>query len=223
MTGPFPLGSLTVGELPQIFEVGRVVRGGHYRVTRPFTDFDGTLHPQGEEWSYIGSWFERDNDHFTLCVRSDSGLEWAIELGCNRRHPDQADVITNFLEYFAPVGPDGIARPVPRDKRIRHMRIFTMTPAAASQSLELCARNSVGCLRVTAGHFGSEINGSVQPESNVDANKDFINEFNGFSVVFDMATMFALRGVTIDWRETHAGGWFIIPPEKLDPLCFLRQ
>jgi Fe-S cluster assembly iron-binding protein IscA len=212
MQGPFPLGSLSVMRDPQLFEASGIVRGGRYRVIKPFGDADGDFHPPGEEWRYIGPRFDRESDTFMLCVQMDDRHDWKIELLAHRFDPAQSDVITNFFDYAAPVGDDGIARPVPRDQRVMHVQVFKMTPAAAERARELCAQAGTRYLRAWGGHVGPELRCSIRPEGRFDIQKDIVQGFDGFWVLLDVPSMAGLRGATIEWEPGRAGGSFVVKP-----------
>ena len=211
MKGPFPYGSLVVLSDPGILENGRIIRGERYRVIKQFTDADATIHPLGEEWTFLAPTLDRDTDVLTLFVRSPSGDEWAIGLIANwRSHPGQADVMENWLDYLAPVGPDGTARPIPPDQRFRRMRVVTLTTAAVDKAREFCAEGGMPYLRITGTPVERRLALSIQPEAKLDARRDVVDESEGFSVVIDIDCVIYLQGGTLDWREAPGGGTFTI-------------
>jgi hypothetical protein len=74
-----------------------LVPGRTYRVLRPFTDFDGVIHPEGETWLFKGYDFLPYDDGLTLWIEPGSlRLQWRPEA--------QGEIINALAEY---VGPDG--------------------------------------------------------------------------------------------------------------------
>ena len=100
MEGPYPLGSYSRLATTTAWE-GRIVRGQHYRVVKPFRDFDGAVHSVGEEWSFISSSFLPYDDGLSVFVADDDGNEWHIRL-CWRPE-DQGEICDNFSDYVQPI------------------------------------------------------------------------------------------------------------------------
>jgi hypothetical protein len=76
----------------QFLEAGR-----HYCVIRPFADHDGHVHPQGEQWTFLGSAFLPYDDGLSLFVSLDGQSEWHIPL--QWRADQQAPVVDNLAQY----------------------------------------------------------------------------------------------------------------------------
>ena len=100
MIGPFPQGHFRQWSTETAWE-RCVVRGQRYRVIKSFTDFDGAVHPVGEEWYFVGSAFLPYDDGLSLFVADPAGNEWHIRLCW--RPSDQAHVCESFHEYITSV------------------------------------------------------------------------------------------------------------------------
>ena len=103
MKGPFKAGywkdfadryGFDISQAPQITSMKR---GHRYRVTKTFVDVDGDEHPEGEQWEFIMSMFDRQTDHVTFCLRSKTGEEW--ELVLHWADKPHADIISTFSDY----------------------------------------------------------------------------------------------------------------------------
>jgi hypothetical protein len=68
-----------------------------YRVVKAFVDADGTLHPVGEEWTYIDRKFSRFEDEYIVSVRFASGLAGSFGLICEE--DKQYAIVRHFDEY----------------------------------------------------------------------------------------------------------------------------
>ncbi len=101
MQGPQPVGSFGSITVPSAWENCRLVRGRPYRVIKEFVDFDGDVHPVGEEWSFVASIFSPYDDLLLVGVRMLSGDEWKILL--HWKPNAQQEIIENFVQYIAPV------------------------------------------------------------------------------------------------------------------------
>lgn len=76
--------------------------GRRYRVVQEFTDFDGSVHPVGEEWTFSGHSFLPYDDGLSLFVSTGGGSVRQIRM---RWTPDdQGPVVDALREYVAPVG-----------------------------------------------------------------------------------------------------------------------
>ena len=77
-----------------------LVRGRRYRVIRPFVDFDGDEHREGESWIYLGRNFLPYEDGLSLFVSLDGDQEWHIRM---RWTPEDQEPIIDLLhEYVVP-------------------------------------------------------------------------------------------------------------------------
>ena len=96
--GPYDIGSIgaQVGPSEWDWEKRHLVRGERYRVIKQFVDADGSEHPIGEEWQFLGSTFSKFDDELILWVRLQSG-DWKIPLVWNKGK--QQTVIENWQEY----------------------------------------------------------------------------------------------------------------------------
>lgn len=95
MYGPCPPGHFTARGGRDKFQHLRV--GHSYRVTQPFTDYDGDLHPAGESWTYLGHNFVPYHDGLSLFVSLDGTQEWQIRLSWN---PEDQGPIIDALETY---------------------------------------------------------------------------------------------------------------------------
>lgn len=98
MHGPCPPGHFTARGGRDDFQMLRA--GRTYRVTRPFTDHDGDLHPAGESWAYLGHNFVPYHDGLSLFVSLDGAREWQIRLSWLGE--DQAHIIDAPSDYLEP-------------------------------------------------------------------------------------------------------------------------
>jgi hypothetical protein len=81
MWGPEKAGHWTSVEAPNVSVEHQFLRAGRrYRVVEPFTDFDGHLHPAGEEWVFLGSSYLPHDDGVSWFVSLDGDMEWHIRL-----------------------------------------------------------------------------------------------------------------------------------------------
>ena len=69
MIGPFAKGHWTTRGGDRTFR--QLVAGERYAVVRPFTDFDGDVHPVAEEWTFLGAAFLPYDDGQSLFVSLD--------------------------------------------------------------------------------------------------------------------------------------------------------
>jgi hypothetical protein len=74
-------------------------RGGRYRVTQPFRDYDGDDHSVGETWTFLGCAFAPHDEGLSWFVSLDGDQEWHIRM---RLTPDDqeriVDAITSYLQ-----------------------------------------------------------------------------------------------------------------------------
>lgn len=105
--GPYPIEAKSDAniDVPWPRDIGRVVRGKWYRVTKSFVDADGDTHAVGEEWQFIKStFFPYDEDHFLFVrLRGNPDSEWRIRLGSRNDIPSESEIIENFDDYVRPI------------------------------------------------------------------------------------------------------------------------
>lgn len=89
-------------QTPPISTAANLVPGQVYRVTAPFTDYDGMTHPVGETWRFVSKSFLPYEDGLTLTVEQD-GQRQGIRL--QWRPETQAEIIERFAEYVTAVDP----------------------------------------------------------------------------------------------------------------------
>jgi len=79
--GPRPAGHWSGLDAPNCRREHQFLAAGkHYRVIRAFTDFDGALHPPGEEWTFLGCAFLPHEDGLSWFVSLDGEQEWHIPM-----------------------------------------------------------------------------------------------------------------------------------------------
>ena len=72
--------------------------GQRYRVSAAFTDFDGDVHPAGEEWTFLGASFLPYDDGLSLFVSLDGSQEWHIRM--QWRPEAQGDILDGLASYL---------------------------------------------------------------------------------------------------------------------------
>lgn len=83
-------------------EEHQFLKAGHrYRVIRQFVDFDKSIHPVGEEWTFLGCNFVPYHDGMSFFVSLDGKSEWHIRLQWVPE--EQAEVLDNLASYLEPV------------------------------------------------------------------------------------------------------------------------
>jgi len=98
MHGPEDLGYWSRLTAPNHFLSCRFMRAGHrYRVVREFNDYDGALHPVGEEWTFLGAAFLPYDDGWSWFVSFDGTHEWHIRL--QDRPGEQGHVLASLAHY----------------------------------------------------------------------------------------------------------------------------
>jgi len=75
--------------------------GKRYRVVKAFKDFDGGIHPIGEEWTYIGTAFLPYDDGRSIFVSVDGEREWHIRM--QDREEEQRGILDALHEYVAAI------------------------------------------------------------------------------------------------------------------------
>ena len=78
-----------------------LVAGRRYRVTREFADFDGMLHPLGEEFTFLGYAFLPYEDGMSFFISLDGVSEWLLPL--QWRAETQGAVLSFLRDYLEPV------------------------------------------------------------------------------------------------------------------------
>ncbi len=74
--------------------------GQRYRVLRAFTDYDGDVHPPGEEWTFLGTSFLPYDDGLSLFVSLDGRQEWQIRM--QMRPEAQGEVLDRLGSFIGP-------------------------------------------------------------------------------------------------------------------------
>ena len=72
--------------------------GKTYRVIKAFRDGDADEHLVGEEWVFLGSWFNKFYDEYFFWVRFTSDEEWKIPLVCEKDR--QEEILVHWQNYF---------------------------------------------------------------------------------------------------------------------------
>jgi hypothetical protein len=99
MYGPEPMGHWSGLEAPNCGRDHQMLKSGRrYRVTQSFTDYDGDVHPVGEEWTYLGYSFLPYDDGLSWFVSLDGAGEWHIRM--QWREEEQAPVIDALPSYL---------------------------------------------------------------------------------------------------------------------------
>lgn len=78
------------------FTAAELVPGVVYRVTWPFRDYDGDVHPVGESWRFISKSFLPYEDGLTLIVEKDGQEVW---LRLQWRDDTQGPIISKFSDF----------------------------------------------------------------------------------------------------------------------------
>lgn len=100
MIGPMPSGTYTSTTAPnEGTSWEHLEKGKTYRVAIEFTDTDRDIHPEGEEWTFLGYSHNRFDDALSLFVTFDGNQEWHIPL----QYPEQAGVLDGLGYYMVPV------------------------------------------------------------------------------------------------------------------------
>ena len=76
--------------------------GIRYVVRHEFEDFDGVVHPVGEEWLFLGASFLPYDDGLSLFVSLDGQQEWHIRL--QWRPESQGQVIDEIDRFVTAAG-----------------------------------------------------------------------------------------------------------------------
>jgi hypothetical protein len=74
--------------------------GQRYRVIREFVDFDKSVHPAGEEWTFLGCNFVPYHDGMSFFVSLDGKSEWQIRLQWVPE--EQGEILSNLATYLEP-------------------------------------------------------------------------------------------------------------------------
>jgi hypothetical protein len=103
MYGPEPAGTWSSMEAQNCGKRHQFLDAGQrYRVIRPFTDFDGTEHPVGEEWTFLGCAFVPYDDGLSWFVSLDGEREWHIRM--QWRDESQGRIIDALSAYVGSSG-----------------------------------------------------------------------------------------------------------------------
>jgi hypothetical protein len=120
MTNPQPRGTWTAHNKPDSWDM--LHPGRPYRVMQSFRDYDGTEHPVGEQWTYVGYNFLPYDDGLSLFVSLDGEQEWHIRMQV--RPEQQGLIVQNLSHYIAAVDPvQGSTHPAlpPPSNRSTHL------------------------------------------------------------------------------------------------------
>lgn len=86
MYGPKQLGFWSSHRAPNMDRRYQLLRARRrYRVVRAFTDYDGDVHPAGEQWTFMGTAFLPHADGLSMFVSPDDVHEWHIRMGPEQR------------------------------------------------------------------------------------------------------------------------------------------
>ena len=81
-------------------DYGHLVAGRHYRVAKPFVDYDRGEHRVDETWIFVGhDFFPYDEGH-TFRIRYDDGSESSFRM--SGAPEDQGAIIAQLEEYVVP-------------------------------------------------------------------------------------------------------------------------
>lgn len=98
MWGPERAGHWTSSNAPSFSKQFLFMSSGRrYKVIKAFKDFDGHLHPAGEEWAFLGSAFLPHDDGVSWFVSLDGEAEWHIRL---QRDPVAQAALLDDLSAF---------------------------------------------------------------------------------------------------------------------------
>jgi hypothetical protein len=84
------------------WERSHAVRGQSYHVVTDFQDADGDWHRVGEDWSFLGSGFDKVEDRMWLGLRKADASEWLLPLDWSK--VPQGDVLDKWAHYVRPRG-----------------------------------------------------------------------------------------------------------------------
>lgn len=82
------------------FDASRLTPNQLYRVIAPFTDYDGKVHPIGEEWRFLEKNFVPYDDGLSLFVEQNGQR---VQIRMQWRDEAQGHVIDNFSEHVQEV------------------------------------------------------------------------------------------------------------------------
>lgn len=78
-----------------------LLSGRDYVVLRPFTDFDGVLHPVGERWRFIGHSFLPYDDGLSLFVEIESQSR---QIRMRWIDGDQGEIVDHIADHLTAAG-----------------------------------------------------------------------------------------------------------------------
>lgn len=82
------------------FTAADLITGKSCKVTKAFEDYDGTIHPVGESWRFVGKDFLPYEDGLSLHVES-SGQNVTLRL--QWREETQGELINSFPDFVEEV------------------------------------------------------------------------------------------------------------------------
>ncbi|PUA27415.1 MAG: hypothetical protein B0W54_12600 [Cellvibrio sp. 79] len=74
-----------------------LISGKKYRVIKEFTDYDRHIHPEGEEWLFLGYSFAPYDDGLSWLISFDDKQEWHIPM---QWRDDEQGKVLDALEQF---------------------------------------------------------------------------------------------------------------------------
>ena len=77
----------------------KLTPGQKYTVTKPFTDYDKSVHPVGETWVFSRTNFLPYEDGLTLHVFLPANPGKEVICRLQWRNEEQAEIIENFNDY----------------------------------------------------------------------------------------------------------------------------
>jgi hypothetical protein len=78
------------------FDASRLTPNQLYRVIAPFTDYDGKVHPVGEEWRFLEKNFAPHDDGLSLFVEQNGQR---VQIRMQWLDDAQGHTIDNFSDY----------------------------------------------------------------------------------------------------------------------------
>ncbi|MET0465376.1 MAG: DUF3601 domain-containing protein [Chitinophagaceae bacterium] len=81
----------------------KLIPGQKYRLVKPFTDYDRTLHPTGETWTFLRTNFLPYEDGLTVHLRLFDDPREEVIFRLQWREEEQAAIIENFNDFVTPV------------------------------------------------------------------------------------------------------------------------